>query len=106
MSISKPDVEATRAPKVDMRPSRLDIEALFDIEALLLGSSLSATKRQAVIEAFAQHALLYGGEHRPDRAADLSGRISRANIKEALAVFDEYTRTIVLSIIEQVGGLA
>jgi hypothetical protein len=100
MSISKPDVEATRAPKVDMRPSRLDIEAL------LLGSSLSATKRQAVIEAFAQHALLYGGEHRPDRAADLSGRISRANIKEALAVFDEYTRTIVLSIIEQVGGLA
>lgn len=100
MSTSKPGADATRVPKVDLRPSRLDIEAL------LLGSSLSATKRRAVIEAFAQHALLYGGEHRPDRAADLSARISRANIKEALAVFDEYTRTIVLSIIEQVGGLA
>jgi hypothetical protein len=37
---------------------------------------------------------------------DLSGRLSRASIKEALAVFDEYTQTIVLSILEQVGGLA
>jgi hypothetical protein len=100
MSTTKPDVEATRLPKVDLRPSRLDIAAL------LLGSSLSATKREAVIEAFAQHALLYGGEHRPDRAANLSGRISRANINEVLAVFDEYTRRIVPSILEQVGGLA
>jgi hypothetical protein len=66
----------------------------------------SANKRQAIIEAFAQRALLYGGENRLDRAADLSGRIARANIRQALAVFDEYTRTTVLSIIEQVGGLA
>jgi hypothetical protein len=87
-------------PKVDLRPSRLDLEAL------LLGSSLSATKRQTVVETFRQHALVCGGEHRPDRAADLSGRISRANVKEAHAVFDEHTRTIVLSILEQVGGLA
>jgi hypothetical protein len=100
VSTTKPDVEATRLPKVDLRPSRLDIAAL------LLGSSLSATKREAVIEAFAQHALLYGGEHRPDRAANLSGRISRANINDALAVFDDYTRTIVPSILEQAGGLA
>ena len=100
MSTGKPDVEATRVPTVDLRPSRLDIEAL------LLGSSLSATQRQAVIAAFAQHALLYGGEYRPDRAADMCGRISRANIEEALAVFDGNTRTTVLSIIEQVGGLA
>ena len=87
-------------PTVDLRPSRLDIEAL------LIGSSLSANKRQAVIEAFSQHAVLYGGENRLDRAADLSGRISRANLKEALAEFDEHTRTTVVSIIEQVGGLA
>jgi hypothetical protein len=100
MSTNKPDVEATRVPKVDLRPSRLDIEAL------LLESSLSANKRQAIIEAFAQRALLYGGENRLDRAADLSGRIARANIQQALAVFDEYARTTVLSIIEQVGGLA
>jgi hypothetical protein len=100
MSTGKPDVEAVRVLELDLRPSRLDIEAL------LLGSSLSASKREAVIEAFAQHALLYGGEYRLDRAANLSGRISRANIKEALAVFDEYTRTSVLSILEQVGALA
>ena len=59
-STSKPDVETTRAINVDLRPSRLDINAL------LVGSSLSATKRQDVIEVFAQHALLYGGMHRPD----------------------------------------
>ena len=100
MSTSKPGVEATRVPTVDLRPSRLDIEAL------LIGSSLSANKRQAVIDAFAQHAVLYGGENRLDRAADLSGRISRANLEEALAEFDEHTRTTVVSIIEQVGGLA
>jgi hypothetical protein len=100
MSTSKPDVQATHVAMVDLRPSRLDIEAL------LIGSSLSASQRQAVIEAFAQHALLYGGEHLPDRAADLSGRISRAKIEKAIAVFDGNTRTTVLSIIEQVGGLA
>lgn len=100
MSTGKPGVEATRVPTVDLRPSRLNIEAL------LIGSSLSANKRQAVIDAFAQHAVLYGGENRLDRAADLSGRISRANLKEALAEFDEHTRTTVVSIIEQVGGLA
>ena len=100
MSTSKPDVQATHVAMVDLRPSRLDIEAL------LIGSSLSANKRQAVIEAFAQHALLYGGENRVGRAADQSGRISRANLEEVLAVLDEHTRTIVLSIIEQVGGLA
>jgi hypothetical protein len=55
MSTSKPDVQATHVAMVDLRPSRLDIEAL------LIGSSLSASQRQAVIEAFAQHALLYGG---------------------------------------------
>jgi hypothetical protein len=93
MSTGNPDVD-------DLRPSRLDVDAL------LLGSSLSATKRQVVIEALAEHALLCGGEHRLGRAVDLSGRLSRASIKEALAVFDEYTQTIVLSILEQVGGLA
>jgi hypothetical protein len=101
VSTTKPDVEATRLPKVDLRPSRIDIRGAF-----ACGNSLSATKREAVIEAFAQHALLYGGEHRPDRAANLSGRISRANINDALAVFDDYTRTIVPSILEQAGGLA
>ena len=100
MSTSNPDIETTRVSMVDLRPSRLDIAAL------LLGSSLSATKRQAAIEALAHYGLLYGARHRPGREADLSARISREKIKEALAAFDEYTQTTVLSIIEQVGGVA
>jgi hypothetical protein len=54
----------------------------------------------------AHYGLLYGARHRPGREADLSARISREKIKEALAAFDEYTQTTVLSIIEQVGGVA
>jgi hypothetical protein len=84
----------------DLRPSRLDINALLD------GSTLDRTKRQAIVDALEAHGLLFGRETPIDAPSDPSGRLSRAELTLALAQFDEQSRASVLSLLSQVGALA
>ena len=89
-----------RQPSIDLRPSRLDIEAL------LKGSSLHATIRRAVVDALEERALLFGGEASPKSPPDTYGRLSTIDLDIALAEFDEQIRTTVKSVLLQVGALA
>jgi hypothetical protein len=85
-------------PLSDLRPSRLDIGAL------LKGTSLDVTTRRAVIDALEGRALLFGSE--TSIPPDVNGRLSASDLDVALAKFDEQTRTIVKSVLSQVGALA
>jgi hypothetical protein len=86
-------------PVSDLRPSRLDIDVL------LTGTSLEVTTRRAVIDALEGRALLFGSEA-PSIPPDANGRLSTKDLDVALAEFDEQTRTIVKSVLSQVGALA
>jgi hypothetical protein len=89
-----------RQPSIDLRPSRLDIEAL------LKGSSLHATIRRALVDALERRALLFGSEAPSDIPPDAHGRLSTGELDLALANFDEQTRTTVKAVLLQVGALA
>ena len=81
----------------DLRPSRLDIDALLN------GTSLDVTTRRAVVDALEGRALLFGSEA---TCIDVNGHLSVGDLDVALAEFDELTRTIVKSVLSQVGALA
>ena len=89
-----------RQPSIDLRPSRLDIEAL------LKGSSLHATIRRAVVDALEERSLFFGGEASSKSPPDAYGRLSTSDLDIALAEFDEQIRTTVKSVLLQVGALA
>jgi hypothetical protein len=89
-----------RQPSIDLRPSRLDIEAL------LKGTSLHAAMRRAVVDALEERALLFGSEAPPDMPPDANGRLSTGDLDLALAKFDEQTRTTVKAVLLRVGALA
>ena len=55
-------------PSIDLRPSRLDIDAL------LKGTSLHTAIRRAVIDALEERALLFGSEAPSDIPPDANGR--------------------------------
>ena len=86
-------------PVSDLRPSRLDIDAL------LKGTSLDVATRRTVADALEGRALLFGGEA-SSSIPDANGRLSASDLDVALAEFDEQTRTIVKSVLSQVGALA
>jgi hypothetical protein len=85
---------------VDLRPSRLDLNAL------LIGTSLAAATRQAVVDAFERRGLLFGGEARSATERDAHGRLSSRELDQALAGFEASTRTEVTSVLLQVGASA
>ena len=85
-------------PVLDLRPSRLDIDALLN------GTSLDVITRRAVVDALEGRALLFGSEAR-SIPPDANGRLSTSDLDVALAEFDEQTRTIVKSVLSQVGAL-
>ena len=89
-----------RQPFIDLRPSRLDIEAL------LKGSSLHASIRRAVVDALEERALLFGSEAPSDIPPDANGRLSTGDLDLALAKFDEQTQTTVKAVLSQVGALS
>ena len=82
-----------RRPFIDLRPSRLDIEAL------LKGSSLHASTRRAVVDALEERALLFGSEAPSDIPPDANGRLSTGDLDLALARFDEQTQTTVKAVL-------
>ena len=57
-------------PTIDLRPSRLDIDAL------LRSTPLDATVRRAVVDALEERALLFGSEAPSDIPPDANGRLS------------------------------
>ena len=85
-------------PSIDLRPSRLDIDAL------LRGTSLDTTVRRAVVAALDSLSLLFGSEASSESSLDANGRLSTSDIDIALAEFDEQIRTTVKSVLLQVGG--
>ena len=87
-------------PSIDLRPSRLDIDAL------LKGTSLHTAIRRAVIDALEERALLFGGETPLNIPRDANGRLSTGDLDLALAKFEEKTRTTVKAVLLQVGALA
>jgi hypothetical protein len=89
-----------RQPSIDLRPSRLDIEALLE------GSSLQATIRRAVIDSLEERSLLFGGEASSKSPPDTYGRLSTSDLDIALAEFDEQIQTTVKSVLLQVSALA
>jgi hypothetical protein len=86
-------------PSIDLRPSRLDIDAL------LKSTSLDVTMRRAVVDAFEGRFLLFGGEASSKSPPDAYGRLSTSDLDIALGEFDERIRTIVKSVLLQVGAL-
>jgi hypothetical protein len=84
---------------IDLRPSRLDIDAL------LRGTSLDAIVRRAVVAALDSRSLLFGSEASSESSLDANGRLSNSDIDIALAEFDEQTRRTVKSVLSQVGGV-
>ena len=84
---------------IDLRPSRLDIDAL------LRGTSLDAAVRRAIVAALDSRSLLFGSEASSGSPLDANGRLSTRDIDIALAEFDEQTRTTVKSVLLQVGGV-
>ena len=84
---------------IDLRPSRLDIDAL------LRGTSLDAAVRRAIVAALDSRSLLFGSEASSESSLDANGRLSTSDIDIALAEFDEQTRTTVKSVLLQVGGV-
>jgi len=82
-------------PFIDLRPSRLDIDAL------LRGSSLDETIRRTVVDALDSRSLLFGGN-----VLSINGRLPTAAVDIALAEFDDQTRATVKSVLFQVGALA
>ena len=84
---------------IDLRPSRLDIDAL------LRGTSLDAAVRRAIVAALDSRSLLFGSEASSESPLDANGRLSTSDIDIALAEFDEQTRTTVKSVLLQVGGV-
>jgi hypothetical protein len=69
-------------PVLDLRPPRLDIDALLN------GTSLDFTTRRAVVDALEGRALLFGSEA-PSIPPDANGRPSISDLDVALAEFDE-----------------
>jgi hypothetical protein len=86
-------------PSIDLRPSRLDIDAL------LKSTSLDAIMRRAVIDALEGRSILFGGEASSKSPPDAYGRLSASELDIALSEFDERIRTIVKSVFLQVGAL-
>jgi hypothetical protein len=87
-------------PAIDLRPSQLDIDAL------LRGTSLDASMRRAVVDALETRSLLFGSEVSSESKLDAYGRLSTSDLSIALAEFDEHTRTVIKSVLFQVGALA
>jgi hypothetical protein len=87
-----------RQPSIDLRPSRLDIEAL------LKSTSLHPAMCRALVDALEERALLCGSEAPSDIPLDAKGRLSTGDLDLALAKFDEQTRTTVKAVLLQVGA--
>ena len=87
-------------PFIDLRPSRLDIDAL------LRGSSLDETIRRTVVDALDSRSLLFGGNVLSMNPPDAKGRLATTDVDIALAEFDDQTRATVKSVLFQVGALA
>ena len=87
-------------PTIDLRPSRLDIDAL------LRSTPLDATVRRAVVDALEDRSLLFGSEVSSRSPPDGNGRLLTSDLDIALAEFDDHIRTAVKSVLFQVGALA
>ena len=89
----------TTAPAPDIRPTRLDVDAL------LLGSAaLTAKVRRDVIDALESADLLNGGKM--SSPTDALGRLSITDVDRAIARFKGSVRMEVKSILSAVGALA
>ena len=84
--------------RLDLRPSRLDIDALL--------STLPVGTRRAITDALEAGGLLSSSEEKPSVVSDASGRLPNTPLDRALSDFDEPTRKQVTSILSQVGALA
>jgi hypothetical protein len=87
-------------PTIDLRPSRLDIDAL------LRSTPLDATVRRAVVDALEDRSLLFGSEVSTGSPPDANGRLLTSDLDIALGEFDDRIRTAVKSVLFQVGALA
>jgi hypothetical protein len=87
-------------PTIDLRPSRLDIDAL------LRSTPLDATVRRAVVDALEDRSLLFGSEVSSGSSPDANGRLLTSDLDIALGEFDDRIRTAVKSVLFQVGALA
>jgi hypothetical protein len=83
-------------PSIDLRPSRLDIDAL------LKSTSLDAIMRRDALEG---RSILFGGEASSKSPPDAYGRLSASELDISLGEFDERIRTIVKSVFLQAGAL-
>ena len=63
-------------PSIDLRPSRLDIDALLN------GTSLDVTTRRAVVDALEGRALLFGSEAPSGIPPDANGRLSTNELEQ------------------------
>jgi DNA-binding transcriptional ArsR family regulator len=85
-----------RCGRLDLRPSRLDIDALL--------SALPARTRRAIIDALEAGGLLYGTEPQPGMASDAYGRFPHRQLDRIFSDFDEPTLKQVTSALSQVAN--
>jgi hypothetical protein len=83
----------------DCRPSRQDLDAL------LACTSLTTKTRDTVLDALADAALLQGTRRADAARCDCYGRLSTADVDNALGAFEVAVRTQVKSTLLNVNGL-
>jgi hypothetical protein len=87
-------------PTIDLRPSRLDIEAL------LRSTPLDATVRRAVVDALEDQSLLFGSEVSSRSPPDANGRLLTSDLGHRPGGIRDRIRTAVKFVLFQVGALA
>ena len=91
---------ALPAAKTDLRPWR------SQIEALLVGIAMSPIVRRALLDAFEEHGLLAYTEPEAEIAVDELGRLRKTRVNKVLEDFDEYVRSRVVSVLEELHAIA
>jgi hypothetical protein len=86
--------------KPDLRPWR------SQIEALLVGIMMKPVTRRAVLDAFEEHGLLASTKPDSEIAVDELGRLHKTRINTALEAFDESVRSRIISVLEELHGIA
>jgi hypothetical protein len=86
--------------KTDLRPWR------SQIEALLVGITMSPVVRHALLDAFEEHGLLAYTKPESEIAVDQLGRLRKTRVNKALEDFDESIRSRVISVLEELHAIA
>jgi hypothetical protein len=86
--------------KTDLRPWR------SQIEALLVGITMSPLVRRALLDAYEEHGLFAYTKPEPQTAVDELGRLRKTRVNDALQDFDESVRSRVICVLEELHAIA